>query len=261
MRPAALITGGGSGIGAATAHLLARDGWLVGVMGRRAAPLEAVATATGGLAIPGDATSADDLAAAVAVIVAAGGGLTGLVCSAGSGSPGTALEQTPAGWNTVLATNLTAPFLAARAALPHLLDSRGAIVVVASLAGLRAGAGSVAYSAAKAGAIHLSRCLAVDHGPAGVRTNVVCPGWVQTPMADAALSELAAHHGGSLAAAYAEATRFAPDRRPSTADEVGETIAWLLSSRASGINGATITVDGGAHIVDAEGIAFLPPTP
>ena len=79
-------------------------------------------------------------------------------------------------------------------------------------------------------------------------------------MADDALGDLAAEHGG-LDAAYAAATSLAPDRRPARADEVAETIAWLLSQKASGINGATITVDGGAHVVDAESVAFLPPTP
>ncbi len=260
MRPAALITGGGSGIGAATARLLAEEGWLVGLVGRRAEPLTQVAFETGGIALPGDAADAEHLATAVAHLTAAGGTLRGLVCCAGSGKSGTALTQTLEGWDGVLRTNLTAPFLAAQACLPELTTNGGSIVIVSSLAGLRAGPASIAYSSAKAGAIQLTRCLAVDHGPHGVRSNVVCPGWVRTPMADDALGDLAAEHGG-LDAAYAAATSLAPDRRPASADEVAETIAWLLSKKASGINGATITVDGGAHVVDAESVAFLPPTP
>ena len=255
MRPAALITGGGTGIGAATARLLAADAWLVGLVGRRPEPLLAVAAETGGVALPGDAADLDHLESAVEALGEAGGTLRALVCSAGAGRSGTALEQTQEGFETVLRTNLTAPFLAAKACLPALIGNRGAIVVVASLAGLRATSASVAYGSAKAGAIHLVRHLAVDHGPQGVRANVVCPGWVRTPMADGALAGLADELGG-LDAAYAEATRYAPDRRPAEPEEVARTIAWLLSDAASGINGSTITVDGGAHVVDAEGIPF-----
>lgn len=258
MRPAALITGGGSGIGAATARLLATEGWLVGLVGRRPDPLAAVAAETGGLALPGDAADLPHLERSVAALEAAGGTLRALICSAGGGDAGTALTQTEAGFEAVLRQNLTAPFLAAKACLPALIDAGGSIVIVASLAGLRAGPASVAYGSAKAGAIHLARMLAVDHGPQGVRANAVCPGWVRTPLADAALSDLAAECGG-LDAAYAEATRHAPARRPATAEEVAATIGWLVSEQAAGIHGATLTVDGGAHVVDAEGIAFLPP--
>ena len=252
MRRAALITGGGTGIGAALARLLAADGWHVGLVGRRPEPLAEVAAETGGTAYPGDAADLTHLEAAVADL----GGVHALVCCAGAGRPGTAIEQTQDGFEDVLRTNLTAPFLAAKACLPSLIANRGAIVVVASLAGLRATPGSVAYGSAKAGAIHLVRHLAVDHGPQGVRANAVCPGWVRTPMADGALAGLA-EDVGSLDAAYAEATRYAPDRRPAEAVEVARTIAWLLSDAASGVNGATITVDGGAHVVDAEGIPFM----
>ncbi len=260
MRKAALITGGGSGIGAATARRLAEDGWLVGLIGRRAEPLAEVAAETGGVALAGDATDAQHLADAVTALSAAGGALQGLVCCAGTGKSGTALEQTEAAWDRVLRTNLTAPFLAAQACLPALLVQRGSIVIVASLAGLRAGPAAIAYSASKAGAIHLGRCLAVDHGPQGVRTNIVCPGWVRTPLADDALSSHADAVGG-LDAAYADVTSVAPDRRPAEAVEVANTIAWLLSDQASGINGATITVDGGTHIVDAGTLPFLPAKP
>lgn len=257
MRRAALITGAGSGIGAACARRLAADGWLVGLLGRRAEPLDALAAELDGVAFPGDAADLDHLTDAVERLVAAAGGLHGVVCSAGAGRSGTAVTQTAEGWESVLRVNLTAPFLAAHAALPALTATRGAMVIVSSLAGLRAGPASVAYSSAKAGAVQLARCIAVDHGPDGVRCNAVCPGWVRTPMADAALGDLAARHG-SLDAAYAEATRLAPDRRPASAEEVAEVIGFLLSPAGSGVNGATITVDGGAHVVDAESVAFLP---
>mgnify|MGYP006268648669 CR=1 FL=1 len=259
MRPAALITGGGSGIGAATARLLAAEGWLVGLVGRRPEPLAVVAEETGGLALPGDAADLAHLEDAARALQGAGGTLRALVCSAGGGNSGSALTQTQDAFEAVLRQNLTAPFLAAKACLPALIESGGSIVIVASLAGLRAGPESIAYGSAKAGAVHLARMMAVDHGPQGVRVNSVCPGWVRTPMADGALDGLAERAGG-LDAAYAEATRYAPARRPAEAGEVAATIAWLLSDAASGVTGATLTIDGGAHVVDAEGIAFLPPT-
>jgi meso-butanediol dehydrogenase/(S,S)-butanediol dehydrogenase/diacetyl reductase len=257
MRPAALITGGGTGIGAATARVLAAEGWLVGLVGRRPVPLAAVAAETGGLALAGDACELEHLERSVTALAEAGGTLRALICSAGGGNAGTALTQTQEGFEAVLKQNLTAPFLASKACLPALTTNGGSIVIVASLAGLRAGPASVAYGSAKAGAIHLARMMAVDHSPHGVRVNAVCPGWVRTPMADDALADLATQRG-SLDAAYTEATKHAPARRPAEAGEVANTIAWLISERAAGITGATLTVDGGAHIVDAEGIAFLP---
>lgn len=256
MTRAALITGGGTGIGAATARALAADGWLVALIGRRPEPLAAVAAETGGLALPGDAADAEHLRAAVDAIRDAGGTLRALVCSAGGGRSGTALEQTQEGFEAVLRINLTAPFLAAQACLPDLIAAGGSIVIVASLAGLRATPASIAYGSAKAGAIHLARHMAVDHGPQGVRVNAVCPGWVRTPMADDALAGLA-ERVGSLDAAYGEATRYAPQRRPAEAHEVASAIRWLVSDAAGGITGATLTVDGGAHVVDAETLPFV----
>ena len=257
MRPAALITGGGTGIGAATARTLAANGWLVGLVGRRPEPLQALANELDGLALPGDAADFAHLQSSVAALAAAGGTLRALICSAGGGNAGTALTQSQEGFEAVLRQNLTAPFLAAKACLPSLIASGGSIVIVASLAGLRAGPASVAYGSAKAGAVHLARMLAVDHSPQGVRVNAVCPGWVRTPMADGALENLASTAGG-LDGAYTEATKLAPARRPAEAQEVAATIAWLVSDHASGITGATLTIDGGAHVVDAEGVAFLP---
>ena len=114
-----------------------------------------------------------------------------------------------------------------------------------------------AYAISKVALTALTVKFAAELAGSGILINAVCPGWVRTPMADGALENLAATTGG-LDAAYAEATKHAPARRPAEAQEVADTIAWLVSDRASGITGATLTIDGGAHVVDAEGIAFLP---
>jgi meso-butanediol dehydrogenase/(S,S)-butanediol dehydrogenase/diacetyl reductase len=255
-RPSALITGGGSGIGAATARRLAAAGYGVCVSGRRREPLEEVAAETGGLAVVADTSDPASVRAAVDTAVDRFGGLAVLVCSAGAGASGAVADQTPERWAGVIDTNLTGAFLAAREALPHLVESRGAVVTVASLAGLRAGPESAAYGASKAGLIMLTQSIARDYGPYGVRANCVCPGWIRTPMADRAMDELASRSGGDREAAYALANERVPARRPGTPEEVAEAIAWLASASASYVNGAVLPVDGGGAIVDIASAAF-----
>jgi meso-butanediol dehydrogenase / (S,S)-butanediol dehydrogenase / diacetyl reductase len=256
MAPGALVTGGGSGIGSAIARALARDGYDVCVTGRRIDALERVAAEVGGIAVAADVTDPTEIDHAVATAVARFGGLDAVVCNAGAGASGTVAEQTPERWNRVLATNLTGTFLTCRAAMPHLLAARGAVVTVASLAGLRAGPASAAYCASKAGVIQLTRCIALDHGPAGVRANCVCPGWVRTPMADQTMDELAARRGTGRDGAYALAVAEVPAQRVGQAEEVAEAVVWLAGPKSSYVNGAVITVDGGAAVVDAANLAF-----
>jgi meso-butanediol dehydrogenase / (S,S)-butanediol dehydrogenase / diacetyl reductase len=255
-QPGALVTGGGSGIGAATARRLAAAGYGVCVTGRRPEPLEEVAAETGGLAVVADTGDSGAIERAVAATVERFGDLHALVCSAGTSASGAVAAQTPERWARVVGTNLTGAFLACRAALPQLVESRGAVVTVASLGGLRASPESAAYGASKAGLIMLTQSIALDYGPRGVRANCVCPGWIRTPMADAAMDELAERSGGDREAAYELAHRLVPARRPGTPDEVAEAIAWLASSASSYVNGAVLPVDGGGAIVDVASTAF-----
>ena len=133
-----LIIGGGTGIGAAVASRMAGDGYSVCVSGRRRGPIEEVASAVSGLAVSADASTPSGAERAVEACVERFGGLDALVISAGAGAGAMVAEQTLERWNLVIATNLTAPFLVSRAALPHLIEARGAIVTISSLAGLRA---------------------------------------------------------------------------------------------------------------------------
>ena len=193
MSPAALVTGGGTGIGAAVARRLAADGYGVAVAGRRLEPLAQVADEIGGIAVAGDCGEPAGAETAVRTAVEELGGLDALVYCAGVSHSGSVVEQTPESWDAVLRTNLTGAFLTARAALPHLEQRGGSVVAVSSLAGLRAGPDSSAYCTSKAGLNMLVQSIAVDFGPRGVRANAVCPGWIRTPMADGAMDELAGH--------------------------------------------------------------------
>jgi meso-butanediol dehydrogenase / (S,S)-butanediol dehydrogenase / diacetyl reductase len=258
MTPSVLVIGGGSGIGAAVAARMSEAGWDVCVSGRRIEPLERVASSVGGLAVRADVTQPADAGRAVDACVERFGRLDALVISSGTGASGAVLEQSLERWNRVIATNLTGAFLICQEALPALVSARGAIVTVSSLAGLRADPASVAYCASKAGLIMLTQCIALDYGPLGVRANCVCPGWVRTAMADAEMDSLAAARGIDREEAYAIAVASVPARRAAEPAEAAEAVAWLASPASSYVNGAVLTVDGGAAIVDAGTLAFAP---
>lgn len=250
MTRVALVTGGGTGIGAATARRLAADGWNVAVMGRRRDLVEAVAGDIDGVAVVADTAVAADAERAVNETIAAFGALDGLVLNAGTGSPGSLVDADPDAFLSVLRVNLFGAFLMGRAAIAHLLERKGTVVTVASVAGLVAHERGLAYCSSKAGLVHLTRCIALDHGPAGVRANCICPGWVRTPLVDGMMDALGAVAGGGRDEGYAAASQYAPSRRANDPEEVAAVIAWLLSDDASGVNGAVLTVDGGATVVD-----------
>jgi meso-butanediol dehydrogenase/(S,S)-butanediol dehydrogenase/diacetyl reductase len=256
MSRAALVTGGGTGIGAAIADRLATDGYGVCITGRRREPLDAVAAQTGALAVPGDTGDPAAVESAVAAAKDAFGRLDVLVCNAGIGWGGTIEEQTPDSWDAVLRTNLTGAFLACRAAVPELVKTKGSVVTISSDSGLRAAPRSAAYCTAKAGLIMLTQCVALDYGPLGVRANCVCPGWVRTPMADEEMDELAEQHGTDREGAYELVASPVPLRRPAGPEEIAAAVAWLASDEASFLTGAVVAVDGGNTVVDASATVF-----
>lgn len=255
-RRVVLVTGGGTGIGAAVARQLADGGEQVVICGRRPEPLRQVAEATGALAVVADVSEASGVAAVVDETVSAFGRLDGLVLNHGIIRPGRVDELSVEDWRDTLQVNLTGPFLMIRAALAHLLKARGAVVAVSSVAALRASEAMAAYSTSKAGLVMLTQSLAVEHGPAGLRANAVCPGWTATEMGDAEMAELGQARGISVDDAYRLATAVVPQRRAAAAEEVAAAVCWLLSDAASYVNGAVLPVDGGSCVVDPGTLAL-----
>ncbi|MDR2984046.1 MAG: SDR family oxidoreductase [Nocardiopsaceae bacterium] len=253
-----LVTGGGSGIGAAVTRIRAASSHKVAICGRRAGALRAVAAATGALDLVCDIADGGQVQELLGAVAGKFGRLDGLVLNAGIIAQGGVSDLSAEDFSQMVAINLTGSFLVAKAALPHLLAARGAVVSVASIAALRAAAEMGGYAATKAGLAMLTQSLAVDHAHEGLRANVVCPGWTITEMADAEMAAFGGERGLAVGQAYDLVTALVPQRRPANADEVAAVVTWLLSDAASYVNGAVIPVDGSAAAVDVGTVPFDP---
>lgn len=244
----AIVTGASSGIGRAAARRLAGKGFGVLAVGRDAAALESVCReigSEGGRAEPciADVTTPGAPALVVQRAVEVGGGIDALVNAAGIIASGGVLEASDEGWDAMLDINVRAPFRLLRAAAPSLVERRGAVVNVSSVAGLRAFPGLASYCVSKAAVDQLTRCAALDLAPSGVRVNAVNPGVVVTNLH---------RRGGMEAARYAdflERSRTThPLGRPGTPEEIADLIAFLVSADSGWITGETIAIDGGRHL-------------
>jgi NAD(P)-dependent dehydrogenase (short-subunit alcohol dehydrogenase family) len=256
MQRVVIVTGGGSGIGAAVAAAAADRGDRVVICGRRKEALERVAAETGAEPRVCDVSSPEAVAGLVDDVVAAHGRLDGVVANAGTMREGGILDLTPEEWDSTVQTNLTSVFLLAKAALPHLIEAKGAFVSVSSIASLRVPLGCAAYATSKAGLTMLTQTIAVDYGPSGVRANVVCPGWIRTEMSDKEMAVFGEPHGLGREEAYGEVTRLVPQRRAGTPAEAAAAVVWLLGPDSSYVNGAVLNVDGGTILLDPGTVPF-----
>ncbi|HEX7095775.1 MAG TPA: SDR family NAD(P)-dependent oxidoreductase [Acidimicrobiales bacterium] len=237
----ALVTGAGGGIGRATAERLAREGATVlcADLDGDAASRAAAGLGARGSAIACDVTDAGSCRAAVDAAVERHGRLDVLVNVAGVGSFKPTADLTLDEWNRTLAVNLTGTFLMSQQALGALLDARGTIVNMASVAGLRATPYNAAYCASKGGVVMLTKAMAVEFGRAGLRVNCVCPSAVDTPF----LENFAWPEGSDLSLFARTASVI---ERRCTPEEVAAVVAFLASDDAAMITGAAYLVDGGA---------------
>jgi NAD(P)-dependent dehydrogenase (short-subunit alcohol dehydrogenase family) len=237
-----IVTGAGSGIGRATAQRFGSEGAKVVCADVNAEGVETTAASireAGGEArgVVCDVTKQEVVKSTVDGAVKSYGRLDVLANVAGIGGFQRTTEVTLEQWNRTLAVNLTGQFLMCQASLPHILESKGAIINVASVAGVKSHPYSAAYCASKGGVVLLTKALAVEYGRKGVRINCLCPGGVETPL----IQHFQLPDGVNPSVLM----RISPLGRMGQPPEVAGTIAFLASDDASYINGATIVVDGG----------------
>ena len=239
----ALVTGGGRGIGAAIARVLAGAGARVIVCGRTQADLDAVAREIGGVALRLDLTDRHHTDEVIASV----GHVDVLVNNAGVAESAALERTTDEIWDRIMELDVTAPFRVIRALVPGMISAKwGRVINVASNAGVSGYGYSMAYCAAKHAMVGLTRALAVDLARTNVTINALCPGWVQTQMVDEAVTRIATKTGRTEDEARTQLAAMSPQRRIITPSEVAHAALMLCSDGARGIHGQTIVIDGGA---------------
>lgn len=232
----ALVTGAARGIGLATTKLFIEDGWRVAMVDRDGDELALAAKGINGASpLVYDVSQPDDVDAMVEAVQSSFGRIDAVVNNAGVADFGPIEETDFARWRRVMETNLDGVFLVSQAAIPALKETKGALVNIASISGLRASTLRVAYGTSKAAVIQLTKQQAAELGEYGIRANCVCPGPVRTKLAMAV-------HSQDIIDAYHDAI---PLNRYGSEREIAEVITFLCSDKASYVTGQVIAADGG----------------
>jgi NAD(P)-dependent dehydrogenase (short-subunit alcohol dehydrogenase family) len=247
----ALVTGGGSGIGAAIARALHAAGAAVTIAGRQKARLDGVASSMkGSAAVAADVTRGSDCEAMIAAAREAHGPVDILVASAGAAESAPFSRMDRGHWQRMLDVNLTGAFLSAQAALPDLLrdganEGLRRMIFVASTAALKGYPYVAAYTAAKHGVLGLTRALAAEYATSGMTVNAVCPGFTDTPLLDASVAAISSKTRRSADDARAHLAKDNAHHRLIAPAEVAQTVVFLCSPAAASINGQAIAIAGG----------------
>lgn len=242
----ALITGGGTGIGAAAARMLAAEGAKLSLLGRRHEPLDAIAAETGGTAVPCDLTDRAAMEAAFDAARAANGPFDYVILNAGIGDSAPFLRTPRATFDAIIATNLTAVFDGAQLAIPDLLDGPNKrLIVIASVAGIQGGAYAAPYVASKHAVVGLVKSLALEFAKTGMTVNAICPSFVATPMVDDSAARISRATKRSDDESRDALAALNAHGRLITAEEVASSIVNLCHPLSGSINGASVTIDGG----------------
>jgi NAD(P)-dependent dehydrogenase (short-subunit alcohol dehydrogenase family) len=242
----ALITGGGTGIGAAAAEHLHAAGAKLSLLGRRLEPLQQVAERLSGYALACDVTQPGQIAQAFEEARTVNGPIDLLVVNAGIAESAPFHKMARESWDRIIGTNLTAAFDCAQAAISDLLKSdNGRLVFVASVASLRGVPYAAHYAASKHGLLGLMRSLAAEYAKTSLTVNSVCPGYVDTPMTDQSVARVSQITGRSEGDARSAITNMNASGRLVDPQAIGNVIAMLCLPLSRDINGAAITIDGG----------------
>ena len=243
----ALVTGGGTGIGAAIAQTIAAAGATVTIVGRRAEVLDAVAAGHPRIvSVAGDITDPRGVGTIVAAARERSGPVSILVNNAGAAESAAFERIDLEHWRRMMAINLDAVFMMTQALMPDLrAAATGRIVTVASTAGVKGYAFTAAYTAAKHGAVGLTRALAVELAKTRITVNAVCPGFTDTPIAERSIANIVAKTGRDADAARANLAAFNPQGRLIDPQEIADAVLWLCLPGSGSVTGQTINIAGG----------------
>lgn len=250
----ALVTGGGTGIGAAVAEAFIGEGARVCIAGRRLDVLERTAHRFSDSQVrvcAADVSNLEDVRRTVETAAAFGGKLDVVVNNAAMGVPGSVVDMEVNLWQQVLATNLTGPFLVLKYAIPHMIRAGGgSIINVASLGAIRGLPNVAAYCTTKAGLLGLSRQVAVDYGPHRIRSNVVLPGAFRSEMFNRRLEELAGESHRSVEECLNAMASPSPLKRVALPSEIAGLFVYLASDESAYTTASEFICDAGVHALD-----------